>query len=190
MAGGRRLSTRGTPAHRYRPSGKRTKTLRYTLSLFEPGRQELPDFPLIYVRSDGADTVRSALGSIEVVSVLTPQDTLSDINDIRPPVKLAWTLRDSAPYLIALGALILASAIFYLLWRRYRKAKGLIPVWSPPPPPRNESALSRLDDLRLKKLWQNGYFKEYYVELTDILKIYNRRAVRDQCTGDDHRRAP
>jgi hypothetical protein len=33
-------------------------------------------------------------------------------------------------------------------------------------------ALEQLDTLRLKKLWQNGETKEYYSELTDILRMY------------------
>ena len=147
-------------------------SVRYTISVYQTGRVKLPDLPLIFNREDGADTVWAALGTVEVASVLNPADSLGDIKDIKPPVKLPWTLRELLPYiLLGLGIMALG-AVAYILWRRYRRSKGLEPVYTPPPKPPYELARQRLEELRLKKLWQNGYLKEYYSELTEIVKEY------------------
>lgn len=153
-------------------SGRDFRAVKYQVALFQPGSVELPSVPVIYLAAAGADTSRVPLGSVEVQSVLADEDTLSDLRDIRPPVKLAWTLRDLAPYLLAAAAIALLAVAAYWWWRRRRRMVGAEPVWSPPPLPPHVLALRRLDDLRVKRLWQNGFVKEYYVELTDILKDY------------------
>jgi hypothetical protein len=147
-------------------------SVRYTVSVYQTGRVKLPDLPLIFNRADGADTVWAAMGSVEVASVLNPADTSADIRDIKPPVKLAWTFRELLPYILLALAVIALGVAGYLLWRRHRRKLGLEPVYTPPPKPPYELALQRLEELRIKKLWQSGYLKEYYSELTEIVKEY------------------
>jgi len=58
------------------------------------------------------------------------------------------------------------------LWRKFKRDKGEIVEEAIPLPPAHKVALARLSELKLKKLWQNGFLKEYHSELTDILKEY------------------
>jgi len=152
--------------------GRGERSARYILSLFEPGRAELPELPVVISYPDHTDTIRVEPGVIEVESILEPADSLADIRDIRPPVKLAWTISELLPYIIIIGGLLILVVLGCLLWSRARRRKGLVPVWTPPPPPPHQLALRRLEELRVKRLWQNGYLKEYHSELTEIVKEY------------------
>ena len=53
----------------------------------------------------------------------------------------------------------------YLFWRRYKIKKGDIPEHTPPPLPAHVIALRRLEELRIRKLWQDGFTKQYHSEL-------------------------
>ena len=148
------------------------RAIRYTVSVFEPGSSELPDLPIAIQYEDHIDTVWIDPGTIEVISIIEPEDSLSGIRDIKPPIRLAWTWRDALPYVIAFVIVILLGIAGYLLWRHHRRLQGELPVYVPPPPPPYTTALRRMENLRLKKLWQGGYIKEYYSELTEIIKHY------------------
>ncbi|MDP8239730.1 MAG: hypothetical protein P9X24_11625 [Candidatus Hatepunaea meridiana] len=153
-------------------TGKTEHTIRYTLSIFEPGQFELTDIPIIITSENNNDTIFVNPGEIEVVSVINPADSTADIRDIHPPMKLAWTLHDLLPFIyIGLALLIIGIAAYYL-WRRYKIRKGDIIPWTPPPTPAHVIALKRLEELRIKKFWQDGYLKKYHSELTDIVKEY------------------
>jgi len=152
--------------------GKTEQSVRYTLSIFEPGEFELKDVPVIVSYQNANDTLLVNPGSITVESVLNPADSSQDIRDIHPPVKLAWTLAELMPYILAGAGLIVIAVAAWFLWRRYKIRRGEIVPYMPPPPPAHVTALRRLEELRLKKLWQNGYIKEYHSELTEIVKEY------------------
>jgi len=152
--------------------GAGEKGHRYSISVYDKtGVVELPAIPVYVTAGTKTDTVRIPLGRIEVESVLDAQDT-TDIHDIRPPVKLGWTFKEMLPYLIGGVSALLLALIAWYFWRKYKHAKGEIPEYVPPPPPPEKVALERLSELKLKKMWQNGYIKEYHSELTDILKEY------------------
>jgi hypothetical protein len=99
-------------------------------------------------------------------------DTTQAIRDIRGPIQAPISFAELAPYLggIALLGLII-SLVWYYFWRK-RMNKPLFPVMSRQQGPPWQIALQNLDLLEDKKLWQNGKIKEYYSELTDILRHY------------------
>lgn len=70
--------------------------------------------------------------------------------------------------------LIIFLAICAFLWgmRTYRK-RGTIPFIAPKEQPKPwEVALGSLKRLKSRKLWEQGMEKEYFTELTDILRVY------------------
>lgn len=148
------------------------RLMRYLLSLFEPGKAELPELSVIVRQGSQIDTLRFDPGVIQVISVIDPADSLADIQDVHPPVALSWRFEDLLPY-IAAGTGVIALLVILLLVRRWiRRRRGEIPAYVPPPIPPHVIAQRRLEDLRLKKLWQNGYLKEFHSELTEIVKEY------------------
>ena len=153
-------------------TGKHELSVRYILSMFEPGEFKLTDIPLIISSPDKIDTLLINPGSIVVESIIDPADSSGDIRDIHPPVKLAWTLNDLKWYIIS-AVLLLALLIAGYHYRRYLKIRrGEIAIPVPPPVPSHVLALKRLEILRIKRLWQNGYLKEYHSELNEIIKEY------------------
>ncbi|MCF7810407.1 hypothetical protein K9N50_05420 [bacterium] len=152
--------------------GKDNISVRYTISAFESGKIELKELPVIFSYENKNDTLKVNAGSIVVESVLDPADSSMEIKDIHPPVKLFWLFRDVLPYLIVIISIIIIVIAAWLIRRRIKIKRGEIVPVGPPPPPPHVTALRRLEDLRIKKLWQNGFLKEYYSELTEIVKEY------------------
>ena len=51
-------------------------------------------------------------------------------------------------------------------------ARPILQLRSKPKLPPHVIAMEALENLRLKKLWQAGKVKEYYTEMTDIIRYY------------------
>ena len=107
-----------------------------------------------------------------------PVDTNLAIKDIKAPLQAPLTWKEIG-FFIGIGAAVLAllAGIIYLIYRLSRKKRQ--PTGGKrekPEEPAHIIALRALEELRLKKLWQEGRHKEYYSELSDILRnyMYNR----------------
>ena len=81
-------------------------------------------------------------------------------------------IRDYAIYgLIAL--IILSLVVWYVVWYMRNKWQGRGRELKPAPKlPPHVVAIKALDELRNRKLWQNGKHKLYYSTLTEILRLY------------------
>lgn len=142
------------------------------ITSFDTGFHYIPPFTVHY--SYKGDTSRNLLLSegvylnVRAVEV----DTTRAIRDIRGPMQAPLTFTELAPYLAGLGILVLViGLVWYYIWRK-RMNKPIFPVLSRPVGPPWQTALQSLDTLDNKKLWQNGKMKEYYSELTEILRLY------------------
>jgi LPXTG-motif cell wall-anchored protein len=87
-------------------------------------------------------------------------------------MKVPLTFKEILPWLLLglAAAAIIAGIIWYL--RKRRKNEPIIELKPKVVVLPDERALSALEELRQKKLWQSGMVKQYYTELTDILRIY------------------
>jgi hypothetical protein len=142
------------------------------ITSFDTGFHYIPPFTIHY--SYAGDTSRHELLSegvylkVRAVEV----DTTKAIRDIRGPIQAPITLAELAPYLAGMAVIaLIIGLIWYYLWRK-RMNKPLFPVITRTQGPPWQIALQSLDSLENKKLWQNGKIKEYYSELTDILRHY------------------
>lgn len=151
------------------------KTL--TLQVFDPGAYQLP--PLCYI-TDSGDTILSNTLTLDVRAIEV--DTTQGIMPYRPPVALHMKFSDHLPdnvtryawaYITAI-VLALLAVIALLLYRRWRKHGKLIGPRKKLPPPYDE-AKAALAHLRSRSLWQHNRVKEYYSEITDILRRYVER---------------
>ena len=142
------------------------------ITSFDTGFHYIPPFTIHY--SYAGDTARHELLSEGVyLKVRTVDvDTTQAIRDIRGTMQAPLTFAELAPYLGGIAILgIIIGMIWYYFWRK-RMNKPLFPVLTRPIGPPWQIALQNLDVLGEKKLWQNGKIKEYYSELTDILRQY------------------
>ncbi len=140
----------------------------YKITAFDSTLALIPSLPFVC----GNDTQFSNPVTIKIVDVPvdTTQMAIADIKTIQTPpfdYQLLYIIITVVIMLIAL-----AIAIFYLV--KYLRAKSpeqqqLAPVDTRTP---YEIAFQNLDNLKLKQLHQKGQIKEYYTELTDILRQF------------------
>ncbi|TKJ42347.1 hypothetical protein CEE37_01305 [candidate division LCP-89 bacterium B3_LCP] len=85
--------------------------------------------------------------------------------------KLGYSFAEIAPWIAAaIAAVFIFFFIRWLLRRRKRQTEEI--QAGPPPRPAHEIALEALDELRDKRLYQEGRIKEYYSALSEIIRIY------------------
>ncbi|MDE6018117.1 MAG: hypothetical protein K2G85_04815 [Muribaculaceae bacterium] len=142
------------------------------VQVFDSGFYRLP--PFVYITaSDSADSNEVELTVVPVK--VGENDPISDFRDVAEPSdKSFW---DWMPdwlfdlwWLWLLMIAIVVAAIF--ISRRYRKTGKIISLPEKPSPKPWTVALERLEVLKSKNLWENGMEKEYFTQLTDILRDY------------------
>jgi hypothetical protein len=145
------------------------------LTTFDSGKTIIPPIEVWY-KTTGDTLQRSAFTNPVFLSITTiPFDPKGDIKDIKPPLNAPWTFRDFLPYLIALVVLaLLGLAYYYYRKRKKKREEELLPPKPVVPPA--QAALMALRILEDKRLWQQGRIKEYYSEVTEIV----RRFLGDQ----------
>lgn len=140
------------------------------LQAFDSGYYRLPQFIFVI----GNDSVKSNTLQLKVYPVVAEADTpINDYASVAQPENSS--IFDFIPdWIIELWWLwiifIICLTVFLFLWRQYRQ-KGYIIPKKPEPSP-YEIAVSSMLMLKEKKLWEQGMEKEYYTELTDILRTY------------------
>jgi hypothetical protein len=148
-----------------------TTTTGFVVARYDSGTSELP--PLQFLASIPGDTaVRSVFTRPLVLTIHTVEvDPEGGARDIKPPMGIPYTLAEIILFIVVL--LLLAGA-GYLLYRFVKRRKGRpvsdVRVSSARLP--HIVALEQLARLRDKKLWQQGRIKEYYSEITEILRRY------------------
>jgi len=146
--------------------------VKYTITHFEAGKQELKNIPVLFLAETSTDSANVQAGSIIVHSVLQAEDSTANIRDIHPPVKMGWLVSDVLPFVWIALAILVVGALGLYVYRRWFGGAKIVEeavVFKPPP---YETAVRHLEELRIKKLWQQGLLIEYYSELTEIVKRY------------------
>jgi hypothetical protein len=141
------------------------------LARYDSGRAILPPLPFQYSRI-GDSVPRTVLTNPLVLSVHSLDvDISEDIKDIKPPLSVPLTVVEIALYS---GILVAAGVFLYVLYRYWKKRqqKKTGVQYTPPARPAHVLALERLAILKEKKLWQQGLVKQYYSEVTEILRQY------------------
>ena len=142
----------------------------FTLTAFELGELEIPSFELIVAAPDGSETVLPTDPFvIEVVSV--GLDEGSDIRDVKGPLSIPLNVLLLWPWLLAL---LVAAAGGYWMARRIRRDSAEEAPSAPEAPPRppHEIAYEALEWLEASPLLRQGRIKEYYIEVSDIIRRY------------------
>jgi len=140
------------------------------LTSFEALEGIVPPVPFSY-SLEGDSTPRFASTAAIPITVKGVEiDPQGDINDIKPPLRPPWAFEDFLPYGI-LTLILAALAAGYYYYRR-RKILVKTPKRVVPQIPPHEQALFALHALEEKRLWQQGKIKEYYSEVTEIIRRF------------------
>lgn len=144
----------------------------YTISTFDVGEFEIPPLEFYYIVAN--DTTKSVLKTRKIkitVESIVPSEA-GDIRDIKNPLEMSRDLRTIIIWSsIGFAALLLMLAGFYF-WRRKKAGRGLLPQRVEPPRPAHEVALEQLKELEASSLLTEGKVKEYYIEISEIIRHY------------------
>ena len=172
---GRSLSVRKTLPTKTEEiaNGVVRETRSYELQVFGLGTVEVPTFSFDFRSPAGIAKVESPALQIEVPKTLPPEEDLNDKfipRDIAP-AEAAWLswLKTYGPYL---GALLLASLLAYVLYKR-RKPAVLAEVVVKKEDP-YLVAVRRLDIIEREK----PHAKEFHLRLSETLREYLEDALR------------
>ncbi|MEZ7856084.1 MAG: BatD family protein [Polaribacter sp.] len=145
---------------------------RYILTGFDSGAFYIPQ-QQIFVKNQ-AFLTDSLLINIATIAIDTLKVKKFPIKSIK---KEPYTFDDFRIYIYLILA-ILAIIGFWIYWFVIRKRKETedAPTYRTLPP--FEEAILRLNELDEKLLWQNNKIKEYYSELTEIVRGYIERELK------------
>ena len=139
------------------------------ITSFDSSLYLLPPLKVI----DGVDTVYSNQVALKVTTIPVAADKPEEFNDIKDVWKPPFVWADYLPIIYGiLFALFLICLIAYIV-KRIKAKKSLIPFKEPEPKlPPHEQAIKELEEIKHRKLWQQGLNKEYYTSITDTLRRY------------------
>lgn len=142
-----------------------------TLTSFDTGQIVIPPLAFLMPRDSSADTIFTD-SLMLMVHPLAVDTTKKTIFDIKPPLTEPFSLKEIMDYILWGLITIVIIAIALYIFLRIKKNKPIIPIPEKPKDPPYVVALRDLEKLKDKKLWQKQLFKQYYSELTDILRLY------------------
>lgn len=151
-------------------NGRRETVYSFTLQPFDPDTVTIPPMRVAL----GKDTAESRSLVIKVLPA--ELDSMTTIHPMEGPVAYPSRWYDWIPQwvsdywgwiLMAIGLIAAGIAV----WIYFRRG-GTVVVRRKRVVPPYELAVSRLEKLRERRLAESGHEKEYYTELTDILRQY------------------
>lgn len=139
------------------------------ITSFDSALYLLPPFKVI----DRVDTVYSDRVALKVSTFPVDTDHPEEFNDIKTIWKAPFVFSDYYPVIFGVLIALLIICIIGYIVQRLKQKKSLIPFRKEEPKlPPHEQAIKELDEIKQQKLWQQGRNKEYYTQLTNVLRNY------------------
>lgn len=161
------------PADENKDPNLLTQEQTFLVTSFDSGYYAIPPIPVIV----NNDTFYSNPILLEVHTIAV--DTTKQFRHIKgiyetdlsfsDYIKLIGNWLKENILLISIIVILTLLVVYYFYWRHRKKQVVEEPKIIIPP---HITALKRLKELESKKLWQNNQIKEYYIELSDILRTY------------------
>lgn len=157
-----------------------TYTNVYKVTTFDTGIYSIPPQSILIAQEgfDNAlttDTIKIAVNTLIV-------DKEKGMVDIEGPLDNPVTFREALPYILysLLGLAIVAAIVYMII--RLRSGKPIIGgTASEPVIPPYIAAINGMNSIDERKLWQAGNEKEFYTELTNVLRQYLDGELGLQC---------
>lgn len=149
--------------------------LSYVITAFDAGGYIMDSFPLMIGNAEPFDTLYARGSGLLAVGTFEIDTTKDAIADIKPIIATPYSWDEFVEdlkanwLLFSIIAILVAAIVIGVLWYLKRKRARLEALKALPPHVR---ALSSLENIRNQRLWQDGKVKEYYSEITDVLRTY------------------
>jgi len=141
---------------------------KYGLTQFDSGRYMIPSVKILINKKEYlSDSIRVEVANVQVDTL---KQKMYDIKDIVPANE---GIGDWWKYLLILLVIVGIGAFIYWYIKKRQKQKIEEEIYKTP----IEKATSLLNNLEKKELWQQGEVKEYYSQLTDIVRNYIEEAI-------------
>lgn len=152
---------------------RKISTYSFIFSKYEAGSATVPSISIPYKTTNDTSLSYIITDSLNFEVFTVEIDSTADIIDIKDPltIPIDWLL-------VLLVIIIIAIFIFisYWIYKKYQNKKlgrdAILPIVIKPP---YEEAYESLQILDSKKLWQNGFIKDYHSEITAIIRKYFER---------------
>jgi hypothetical protein len=142
----------------------------FTITSFDSGSYQIaPQWFKININGN-IDSVPTNGVTLNVQTMLI--DTTRGLTDIKMPYEAPITLKEVTPYI--LGIILIAAIVFLVIYSIKRRKKNK-PFFALPEKPKEAPhiiALRELDRIKNEKIWQKDKTKQYYSEVTDVLRNY------------------
>ena len=150
---------------------------RLTLAAFDTGAFTIPPFEIGYHVAGDSVTSTTETDPLNVFVYSAGGDTLQAPHDIKPQMDAPLEFADFLPYIIAL--IIAAAIVLFIWWWKKRKKEKPAEDEIPDIPQIDpfEHAMKRFVQLENKQLATKGFVKEYWSELTEIVREYFELAL-------------
>ncbi len=147
------------------------KIISYSISTFDTGAYVIPPIAVGYtVLADSSEHFLETEPIDIYVESMKPSET-GDIRGLKEQAEIPLDTGKIVLYSLAGLALILALVLHW--WYRKKKQQGgLFHKPAPPPRPAHEIALEKLDELENSGMLAAGALKDYFSELSEILREY------------------
>lgn len=142
---------------------------KYGLTQFDSGKYVIPQLKVLI---NGKPVLSDSI-KVEVKNVLV--DTLKQkMYDIKG-IEKEKSESDFWKYIVGILVLFALALLGFLLYKKFKKGSKEEEIIFKSP---IEKATSLLQSLEKKELWQHGEVKEYYSELTDIVRTYIEEEIQ------------
>ncbi len=136
---------------------------------FDSGLFQIPPFQFAVIPTSGTASVLTT-DSFQLLVQTVAVDTNKAFKPIKSIMFVDATWLDYLWYIIGGIALVVLTIIGVVYYMKHKK-----PVVKEPKQPKvplQDQVLAKLAELDARQLWQKNQVKEYYIELTDIVRSY------------------
>lgn len=149
-------------------SGALKHVISLTVAAYKTGQLWIPQLSVTVISPDSTASELATDSLSVVIESVAAGDSLVDIKGLKPPVYFGSRL----PWLYLAIAVVVIAAVVYWLWRRRKQVKEEVEVGPVDTRPVWVIAEEALKRLRESDLLPDGQFKLFYLELTNILRVY------------------
>lgn len=152
-----------------------TRTFGVKFTVFDSGWVDIPAFE-VKIKTNNFQTSYYTRPHKLLVTHM-PIDLRGGLMDIRPPYQVPFSWKEFKEHylfwvfiLMGINVLVIGLWFWYTYIRKVKVPEEIVYVGPP-----HEIAFQKLDALEQKELWQKGKIKQYYSEVSDIVREYIER---------------
>ncbi len=154
------------------------KRIEYTITTYFLGEFQIPAVDIKYLTPDKQEkSIKSDSVLIKVIPIERKPTDKDDIRDIKSPYEMKSYF--FVYFLVALFIIGIAVALYFLYFKdRFKKDINQEKIDNIPAIPEDEDALNKIEELLAKNYIEQGLIKEFYFELSEIIREYIGRRYK------------